>query len=86
MKYTMEINIILAIPKSYSLTYTWDQGHALGINFYFRKLLFCSGRLCGYFLLQVNFLELYFFIYCKLYVLLKVNLSGLILQFICFIC
>lgn len=35
----MEIDIILAIHKSYCLLYTWDQGHVLGINFYFSKLL-----------------------------------------------
>lgn len=31
--HTMEINVILAIHRSYSLIYTWEQGHVLGINF-----------------------------------------------------
>lgn len=54
LKYTIEINIILSIHKSYScLIYTWDQGHALGINFYFRKLLlFFSGSFCDFFFLN----------------------------------
>ena len=60
-----------------------EQGHVLGINFYFRKLLFFWSLL--WFLFVSKFSWIIFLYFLKMYVLLKVDLGGLTLWSGCFI-